>query len=254
MNSEEVTKALAGSLATQTAYTWILENQSAARPTERPYGTVRCVTDKRIGTPEETQPQEVTVAVDAVSTVNKKFTIAGNRVDKIKAGGSIMIAGSTGNDGGYRVAAAVYLNGNTVITTEGAIPSSVADGTLSYAWYEIATKSQLTMRLTIYGQGKQNSLIMAPMKHMETVRGMLWAGSVTASTARFANDFDISDVSQGVDMQTFEPAAEMDVDFRTANVEYIPVDLLERYCFEVTVKGGVGNNDRVVDIDLPVTP
>lgn len=69
----------------------------------------------------------VSVAITAVSTGSKTFTIAGNYTDRLTTGAVFFVDGSTANNGKYTVVSAVY-GTSTVITVSETIASSTADG------------------------------------------------------------------------------------------------------------------------------
>lgn len=69
----------------------------------------------------------VEVAISAVSTGAKTFTIAGDYTDRISAGAVIFVDGSSANNGKYTVVSAVYTS-STVITVSETISSATADG------------------------------------------------------------------------------------------------------------------------------
>lgn len=69
-------------------------------------------------------------AVAAVDTVGETFSIAGDHVGEFPTGRTFTVFGSTGNDGLWTVASAVYVGPNTVITVTGNVTSGVADGSI----------------------------------------------------------------------------------------------------------------------------
>jgi hypothetical protein len=66
--------------------------------------------------------------ITGVNVGAKEFTIAGNHQAWFKNGDIFRISGSTGNDGLHQVASSTYTGGNTVITTQFAIPDATVDG------------------------------------------------------------------------------------------------------------------------------
>lgn len=75
---------------------------------------------------------QVTKEILAVSTADDYFEIAGDRTEDLATTTTITISGSTGNDGMYTIASTQFIGGNTRITVTTTVPSSVADGDLSY--------------------------------------------------------------------------------------------------------------------------
>ena len=72
----------------------------------------------------------------AVDTATEKVTVAGDISLRLNPGETFDIAGSTGNDGSYTVAAlgiTVNAEGNTEITVTGDITDATADGTVQPA-------------------------------------------------------------------------------------------------------------------------
>lgn len=70
-------------------------------------------------------------AITAVDVVAKKFTIAGDKTNLYLSGGSLTVAGSTGNDGAYTVASnSTLVASDTEIVVNEVVPSAVADGNL----------------------------------------------------------------------------------------------------------------------------
>lgn len=69
--------------------------------------------------------------ITAVNQGTKQFTVAGDYTALFPAAASLTVSGSTGNDGVYTVVVAAFGAGNTVITVVEAIPSAVANGSLT---------------------------------------------------------------------------------------------------------------------------
>lgn len=78
-------------------------------------------------------------SITAVSTVAKRFTVAGDHTANLPVGGSITITGSTGNDGTYTIVSAAFSSGSTNIVVSQVIPDPTADGTLAAAYGPVAT-------------------------------------------------------------------------------------------------------------------
>jgi hypothetical protein len=75
-----------------------------------------------------------TFPITAVDQVGNTFTIAGDETGLVPLQTSIIVAGSTGNNGTYTVSGAPALvSGNTVFTVVEAILNATADGTLTTA-------------------------------------------------------------------------------------------------------------------------
>lgn len=68
--------------------------------------------------------------ITAVSTGDKKFTIAGDFTSEIDADKEIRIANSTGNDGIYTVVSATLSGGNTEVVVTETVSDGTADGVL----------------------------------------------------------------------------------------------------------------------------
>lgn len=66
-------------------------------------------------------------AITAVNQGAKTFTVTGD-ASAFAMNDSLLVLGSTGNDGGYTIVSAVFGAGSTVITVVEAIPSATADG------------------------------------------------------------------------------------------------------------------------------
>ncbi len=77
-------------------------------------------------------PSVAASPVLAYNTTPNKITIGGNHAIELFAGDSIVISGSTSNDGTYTVISAVNSGVNTVITVLEPIISIPVDGTLAY--------------------------------------------------------------------------------------------------------------------------
>lgn len=69
-------------------------------------------------------------AITAVNTAAKRFTIAGDQTARFTVGITIRVAGSTGNDAYYTVAAVSTSGGNTLVTVDETVASATADGNL----------------------------------------------------------------------------------------------------------------------------
>ncbi len=82
-----------------------------------------------------------TFAITAVDQGAKTFTIAGDKTALTGLQTSIVVAGSTGNDGSYTVASLTLVTGNTVVAVNEAISDATVDGTLT-------TATQLGIALT----------------------------------------------------------------------------------------------------------
>ena len=74
-----------------------------------------------------------THAITAVDQGARTFTVAGDRTLFYPAGGSVVVADSTGNDATYTIASSTFAGGSTTVTVTTAIPSAVADGVLTGA-------------------------------------------------------------------------------------------------------------------------
>ena len=110
----------------------------AGRPVARPVGTALKVPAALILADDVNseyfyglcEAPSVSVAVAAVSTGSKTFSIAGDYTDRVSAGSVIWVDGSTSNDNRYTVTAAAYSAPNTVITVSETIASSTANGSV----------------------------------------------------------------------------------------------------------------------------
>jgi hypothetical protein len=72
-------------------------------------------------------------SITAVSTGSKKFTVSGDQRRWMAVGASIAVTASTGNNGTYTISTLTLVGGNTEIVVVEAVPSAVADGTLTAA-------------------------------------------------------------------------------------------------------------------------
>jgi hypothetical protein len=89
------------------------------------------ITQTSVGGINLTAQAYPTFAITAVDQGAKTFTIAGDKTALAGLQVSIAVAGSTGNDGNYTVVGLTLVGGDTVIEVSQAIPSAVADGTLT---------------------------------------------------------------------------------------------------------------------------
>ena len=64
-------------------------------------------------------------SITAVNTTDKTFTVSGNITPVLAVDGSLVVAGSTGNNGTYTIVSSVYSSGSTVITVAEAIVSEI---------------------------------------------------------------------------------------------------------------------------------
>lgn len=100
-----------------------------------------------------------TDAITAVSTVSKRFTIAGSSASKYATNSVIAVQGSTANDAEYTVASVSEAGGNTLIVVNETVASAVADGVISKQYlmaytvyaesFNKAASSDLTIRTNI---------------------------------------------------------------------------------------------------------
>ena len=75
-------------------------------------------------------PDTGTFAITAVSSTNRTFTVAGDVTGSFPSGSDFLVTGSTGNNGNYTIITAVF-GTSTVVTVSEAVPSTVADGTIT---------------------------------------------------------------------------------------------------------------------------
>jgi len=75
-------------------------------------------------TPVDPAPTGDGIAVVSADDTDNKFTVAGDQTSFFEKGSAFLVAGSSGNDGHYRVLDVEFTDPNTVITV-----ASVADGT-----------------------------------------------------------------------------------------------------------------------------
>jgi len=73
-----------------------------------------------------------TEAITAVDEPNDKITIAGDFSTDINVGDTVVISGSTGNDGSYVVSTVVLNGGNTEITMTTDVPDITVDGDVTF--------------------------------------------------------------------------------------------------------------------------
>lgn len=77
-------------------------------------------------------------AITVVSTVNKRFTVAGSHASEFTVGLKIRVAGSTGNDREYTVVSSAAVAGpNTQIVVAETVADATADGNLDYTTYDV---------------------------------------------------------------------------------------------------------------------
>lgn len=77
-------------------------------------------------------------SITNANTTTNEFTLGGvNVVLRFPIGSTAFVSGSTGNDGYYTVANGVFSGGDTIITVNEPVPSSVADGTIEDGTYDI---------------------------------------------------------------------------------------------------------------------
>ncbi len=70
-----------------------------------------------------------TKAITVVNQGTKTFTVAGDQTADIRAGDSIVVASSTGNNGTYTVVSSTFTTVTAIVVSQ-SLPSAVADGTL----------------------------------------------------------------------------------------------------------------------------
>jgi hypothetical protein len=75
--------------------------------------------------------EPVTRNITAVDQILKTFTVAGDHALQFSPGLTVLVSGSTGNDGVYTVVSVVFATGNTTITVVEVIPDSTPDGTIA---------------------------------------------------------------------------------------------------------------------------
>ncbi len=81
---------------------------------------------------QATTPAAITPTIISVNQGTKKFGVQGNFAAFFALPfTSVVVAGSTGNDGTYTIVSAAYAAGVTLVTVVEALPSSVADGTIT---------------------------------------------------------------------------------------------------------------------------
>ena len=112
-------------------------------------------------------------AVTAVSTGDKKFTIAGNHASTI--GATIRINGSTGNDALYTVSDASDAGGNTEITVTETVADATVDGNVLVGGTQI-------LRYHLYTDIASGTeyLLLATAYHI-----LLWTESAKTLTVKF---------------------------------------------------------------------
>lgn len=64
---------------------------------------------------------------------SKEFKFLGDQTDRILVGDNVSVAGSTGNDSFYTVAAVSFGGGKTTVQVNETIPDATSDGTLYHA-------------------------------------------------------------------------------------------------------------------------
>ncbi len=86
----------------------------------------------QVGTGQATTPADITPTIISVNQGAKKFGVQGDFANFFALPfTSVTVAGSTGNDGTYTIVSAAYAAGVTLVTVLEAIPSAVADGTIT---------------------------------------------------------------------------------------------------------------------------
>lgn len=79
-------------------------------------------------------------AITAVDDPTKKFTVAGDQRVHAPVTGTLVVSGSTGNDGSYTIVSATLVAGPaTEIVVNEAVPNAVADGNIALGYGPVLT-------------------------------------------------------------------------------------------------------------------
>lgn len=89
----------------------------------------RTLTSVADGTLATAATWHATKAITVVNQGTKTFTVAGDQSSDIRAGDSIVVAGSTGNNGTYTVVSSTFTTVTAIVVSQ-SIPDTTADGTL----------------------------------------------------------------------------------------------------------------------------
>lgn len=239
-----ISNAIAKLLKDETGIPWIQENQHAPRTPDRPYGTVALVLNPRLGQTEATPTEDVIGTITAVDQGLKQFTLTGDLTQKILRKGLAIVKGSTGNDGGYTVAAVGLLAGDTVVTVEEAIPDATVDGTLSVGFREICERRTMTVGLEIYGCDDPDRT-NEPMEIAQQVSALLEDSDEARAALEplgmaYENELALQDTSVELEQLT-EIRAMLDLTYKVSSTRGQNVSIIESAELEETYLDPTGS-------------